>query len=116
GVVPVAGDARHPRHVRSARRRRRSRQIVVDDAPMIAVDLLADRPVIAFAVDAQVGDDRPLAYALERQAVDRGDAAAGHAAGEGTPDVHVLSRVTHENDRAGPFAAAGSGARLIAVT
>src|SRR5256884_1895769 len=71
----VAGDAGHARHARAAGRGGGGGQDAVDHAPVITVDLRADRPVIALARDAQVADPRPLAHARGGLADDRGDQA-----------------------------------------
>src|SRR3989440_4764791 len=110
----VAGDAGHPRYCRAARRSGGGGQVVVDHAPVMAVDLLADRPIVALAVDAQVADHRPLTHVREGLAVDRGNAAPGLAAGERTADVGVLGWIAHHGDGAGAGGAGGGAAGLVA--
>src|SRR5207253_2252159 len=115
GARAVAGDAGHARHARAAGRGGGGGQVVVDHTPVIAVDLLADRAVIALAVDAQVADHRPLAHARVGLAVDRGDAAHLLAGRERTADVGVLGRIAHHDDRAGAGGAGRGAAGLVAV-
>src|SRR4029077_6146356 len=113
-AAAVAGDAGHARHARAGGGSGGGGQVVVDHAPVMAVDLLADRPVIALAVDAQVADHRPLAHARIGLTVDRGDATHGLAAGEGAVDVGVLGRIAHHDDGAGAGGAGGGAAGLVA--
>ena len=80
------------------------------------MDLLADGPVIALHIQAEIRDDGPLAQARVGLPVDGGDPSAGHPSRQGSADVGVLAGVAHHREGPGPRRARGGAAGLVAET
>ncbi len=98
-VLAIAGDAGHARWAVASGDTGERGQLVVDDAPMIAVDFLADRTVVAAAFDLQVGDHDPTAGQRVVLAVESGQ-RTGRIAARAAVDKRVLVRIRGQGDRA----------------